>query len=100
MSRRKGKLLAVESDEEINSYPNLFGPLDHQNPSTNVGPSSNTVPFEYPRPETVLPPPECEPRGNRGGQALDSGENRGSGGAEIPEKEDDDEESSYRPSRP
>ena len=80
MSRQKGKLIAVESDEEIDSYPNLFGPLDPQNPSTNVGPSSYMVTSEYPRPEIVLSPFECEPSGNRSGQVSGFGENRGLGG--------------------
>ena len=97
MSRQKGKIIAVESDEEIDSYPNLFGPLDPQNASTNVGPSPNIVTLEYPRPETILPPSECEPSGNRGGQASGSGENRGFGEAEIPEEKDGDEESNSRP---
>ncbi|XP_024047955.1 uncharacterized protein LOC112101523, partial [Citrus clementina] len=48
----------------------------------------------------VLPPSECEPSGNRGGQASGSGENCCSGGAEIPEGKDGDEESNSRPNRP
>lgn len=99
MSRRKGRIIAVESDDkEIDSY--LFRPLDPQNPSTTVGPYSNMVTPEYPRPETVLPSSDREPSGNPDGQASDSGENRGSeGGVEIPEEEDGDEESSSELSR-
>ena len=100
MSRWKGKIIAVESDEEIDSYPNLLRPTDPQNPSSNVGPSSNMVTLKYPQPEAVLPHSDCEPSGNRGGQVSGSDENHGSEGAKIPEEKDGDEESSSEPSRP
>lgn len=45
-------------------------------------------------------PFDCEPSGNHGGQALGSGKNHGSEGADIPEEEGGDEESSYEQSRP
>lgn len=58
------------------------------------------VTLEYPRPEAVLPPSNCEPSGNRSGQKLGSGENYGSERAEIPEEEYGNEESSSEPNRP
>lgn len=93
-------MIAVESDEEIDFYPNLFRAVDPQNPSSNVGYSYNEDALEYPRPEVVLPPSDCEPSENRGRQASGSGENHVFERAEIPEEENDDEENSYEPSRP
>lgn len=100
MSRRKGKIIEAESDEEIDSYPNLLRPTDPQNPSNSIGPSYNRDTLEYPRPGVVPPPSNGEPIGNRDGPASGSGENCGSDGAKIPEEEGDDEESYFEPNRP
>ncbi|XP_052289961.1 uncharacterized protein LOC127899862 [Citrus sinensis] len=99
MSRQRGKIVD-ESDEEIDSYPNLSRPTDPQNPSSSVGPSYNRDALEYPRPGVVPPPSDSEPSGNRSGPASGSGENRDSDGTEIPEKEGGDEECYSEPSRP
>lgn len=96
MSRRMKEIVIDESDEEIDSYPNLLKSTDPQNPPSNVGPSN----LEYPHPEAILPPSNYEFVGNRGGEVSDSGENHGSKGAGIPEEKGDDEESSSEPSRP
>ncbi|XP_024043232.1 uncharacterized protein LOC112099931 [Citrus clementina] len=98
--KTKGKKIVDESDEEIDSYPNLSRPTDPQNPSSSVGPSYNRDALEYPRPGVVPPPSDSEPSGNRGGPASGSGENHGSDGTEIPEKEGGDEECYSEPSRP
>ena len=63
-------------------------------------PFSDMVTLEYRQPEAILPPSDCEPSGNRGGQASGSGENHGSEGDKIPEEKDSDEESSSESSRP
>ncbi|XP_024041980.1 uncharacterized protein LOC112099112 [Citrus clementina] len=100
LSRRRGKLIVDESDEEIDSYPNLLRPTDPQHPCSSVGPSYNRDTLEYPRPETILPSSDYEPTGNHGGQASGSGENHGSERVRVPEQEGDDEESSSEPSQP
>ena len=100
MSRWRGKLVVDESNEEIDSYPNLLRSTNPQYPSSSVGPSYNRDTLEYPRPETILPYSDYEPMGNRGGQASVSGENHDSKGVRVPEEEGDDEESSSEPSRP
>lgn len=84
MLRRKGKIIVVESDDEIDSYPNLLRAIDPQNPSSNVGPYSRKNTIRYSQPEAIQPPYDCELNRNRGGQAYSSGENRSSDGAEIP----------------
>lgn len=42
MSNKKGKIIEVESDEEVDSYPHMLREylLDPQIPLSNVGPSS------------------------------------------------------------
>lgn len=96
MSRWRKEIVVDESDEEIDSYPNLLKSTDPQNPPSNVGPST----LEYPRPKAILPSSNYELVGNRGGEASGSGENHSSDGVGIPEEEGDDEESSSEPSRP
>lgn len=74
MSKRRGKIIVVESDEKIDSYPHLLietltGP---QISPDNVGPTSNMDILEYPRPGATPSPSSHEPSGDRGGQPLGS----------------------------
>ncbi|KAK9229518.1 hypothetical protein WN944_022481 [Citrus x changshan-huyou] len=100
MLRRKGKIIVVESDEEIDSYPNFLRAIDPQNPSSNVGPYSRKNTLRYSQSEAIPPPYDCELNGNRGGQASGSGENRSSDGTEIPGENGGNEESNSELSRP
>lgn len=100
MLRRKGKIIVVESDEEIDSYPNFLRAIDPQNPSSNVGPYSRKNTLRYSQSEAIPPPYDCELNGNRGGQASGSGENRSSDGTEIPGENGGNEESNSKLSRP
>lgn len=93
MSKRKGKIIVAESDEEINSYPHLL----KENPTSllmspgNVGLSSNRDILEYPGPGVIPLPSDREPSEDCGGQPSGFGENHDFDGAEIPEEEIDNE---------
>ena len=97
MSKRKGKLIEVESDEEeIYSYPHLFGGtlLGPQIPPGDVGPSLTKEILGHPPLEVTPSPSGREPNADSGGQSSGSGESRGSDGVES------HEESSPEMSRP
>jgi len=101
MSNRKRKIIVDEGDDESgDSDLNLAIPIDFLKSSRSVdlSPSSNVL--EYPQPLAISPSPELELIGNRGGPASGSGENRSSGGAEVPIGEGNNEGSSSEPSRP
>ena len=100
MLRQRGKLIVDDSDEEIDSSPNLLKPTDPQHPFSSVGPSYNKNTHEYPRSDTILPSSDYEPMGNRGGQASSSGENHGSEGVKVHEEEGDEDGSSSESSKP
>ena len=101
MSRRRGKLIIDDSDEEVDdSYPNLLRPTDPLYSFSSVGPSYNRDILEYSRPKIILPSLDYELMRNCGGQASDFGENHSSEGAGVPEEEGDGEESSFESSRP
>ena len=101
MSRRRGKLIIDDSDEEVDdSYPNLLRPIDPSYSFSSVGLSYNRDILEYSRPKIILPSLDYELMRNCGGQASGFGENHSSEGAGVPEEVGDGEESSSEPSRP
>ena len=83
MSKRRGKIIEVESNEEIDSYPHLLREtsLNPQISPSDVGPSQSKETLRFP-PLVVTPSPSGhEPSGDNGGRASGSGESRGFGEA-------------------
>ena len=102
MSKRKGKIIEIESDEEIDSYPFLLKetPLGPQIPSSDVDPYNSKNTMRQLQLEITLPPSGHEPNGGNDEQTSGSGESCSSSRAESLEEENDNEESSPEPSRP
>ncbi|XP_024043097.1 uncharacterized protein LOC112099836 [Citrus clementina] len=101
MLNRKRKLIVDESDEETgDSDLNVSIPTDFLGPSNSVGPSHGRDSLEYHRPLTILPSPELELVGNRGGPASGSGEDHSYGGVGVSKEVGDGEGSSSEPSGP
>lgn len=100
MSKWKGKIFEIESDEEIDSYPFLLKetPLGPYIPSSDVGPYSSKNTMRQPQLEITPPPSGQKPNGGNDEQTSGSSESRSSSRVESLEEENDNEESSPEPS--
>lgn len=100
MSKRRGKIIEVESDKEIDSYPHLLRetPLNPQISPKDVGPSQSKETLRFPSLVGTPPLSGHEHSGDNGGRALGFGESRGFGKAGSLKGERDEEGSSPEPS--
>lgn len=100
MSKRRGKIIEVESDEEIDSYPHLLRetPLNPQISPSDVGPSQSKKTLRFPSLVGTQPLSGHEHSRDNSGRASGSGESRGFDEAGRLKGERDEEESSPEPS--
>lgn len=81
MLKRRGKIIEVESDEEIDSYPYLLKetPLNPQISPSDVGPSQSKETLRFPSLVGTPPLSGHEYSGDDGGRASGSYKSRGFG---------------------
>lgn len=102
MLKLKGKIIDIESDEEIDLYLYMLREtlLDPQISPSDVDPSNTKSTLRQPSLEVTPPPSGHEPSGDKSGQTSSFDERPSSSGVESHDEESDNVEGGTEPIQP